>query len=167
MSANEKELQYARHYTIKAVTIDAEKFQFNTSVARLMELLNAINKYQAACTGMYHPVYFDTVKDLVLLTAPFAPHFAEEMWNRLGFGFSIFGQAWPLHDEKSLVKDEIEIAVQINGAIKHRISIPASATQDMVRETVTSDPLVSGLLEGKEIVKFIYVQGRLANIVVK
>lgn len=167
LTAQEKELQYARHYTIKSVTADADKFQFNTSVARLMELLNAINKYQAANPGATHPVYFDTVKDLVLLSAPFAPHFAEEMWSRLGFGFSIFGQPWPVFDEKALVKDEIEIAVQINGVIKHRISIAATATQDMVRETVTSDPLVSGLLEGKEIVKFIYVKGRLANIVVK
>lgn len=165
----EKELQYVRHYTIKAVTNDAEKFQFNTSVARLMELLNAINKYSSQISGKREPhaIYNETITDLILLMAPFAPHFAEEMWSRLGNEFSIFGHKWPEYDEKALIKDEVEIAVQLNGSVKTRLNVPSSANQDEVREIVMNDVSVQDLLSGKSIVKFIYVPGRLANIVVR
>ncbi len=167
MGTLEKDLQFARHSAIRSVTADAERFQFNTSVARLMELMNAIGRYQAAADGAYHTVFYDTVKDLLLLTAPFAPHFTEEMWSRLGLGFSVFGQPWPAWDEKALVKDEVEIAVQINGAIKARLMVPVSASGDEVRDTVLADPQIAELTAGRPIVKFIYVKGRLANIVVK
>ncbi len=163
----EKALQYTRHYTIKAVTNDAEKFQFNTSIARLMELLTAINQYQSACGQKPNTLFFDTVKDLVLLFAPFTPHFAEEMWEKLGFNFSIFQQNWPKFDEEAMILDEIEIGVQMNGSLKSRVTIPTNATAPEVEQIVLADEAVQKQLEGKSIVKFIYVKGRLANIVVK
>jgi leucyl-tRNA synthetase len=193
----EKQLQYARHYTIKSVTNDAEKFQFNTSVARLMELLNAINKYQTTTdsketqnstdglgsqpkqdstsgkivqtsnSGVFHPVLIDTVTDLILLIAPFAPHFAEQMWEKLGGEFSIFTQKWPVFDESAMITDTIEIAVQVNGVVKHRISIPTDSTSEEAESIVTGDDAVKAILAGKTMVKFIYVKGRLANIVVR
>jgi len=166
MCAAEKELQYARNYTIKAVSTDAEKFQFNTSIARMMELLTAINKYQVSSASRMHKVFFDTVKDFLLLLAPFTPHFAEEMWESLGFSFSIFGQEWPLCDENAMILDEVEIGVQINGVLKLRVTIPADATSDDVQKLVLSDAIAIKNLEGKRLVKFIYIKGRLANLVV-
>lgn len=164
----EKELSYVRHNTIKSVTVDAHKFQFNTSIARLMELLNALNKYRTKkICGKIHTVYTDTVRDFILLIAPFAPHFAEEMWEKSGNEFSVFQNTWPSYDEEQLVKDEIEIAVQINGAVKHRIYIPSEATSEQVEEIVKKDETVKKLISGKSLVKFIYVKGRLANLVVK
>jgi len=163
----EKELQYARHYAIKAVSIDAEKFQFNTSIARLMELLTAINKYQISNEGRLHLLFFDTVKDFLLLIAPFAPHFSEEMWESLGLSFSIFQQSWPAFDEKAMILDELEIGVQMNGVLKVRVTIPTDASSDEVQVIVLGDEAVKKHLEGKSLVKFIYVKGRLANLVVK
>jgi leucyl-tRNA synthetase len=163
----EKELQYARHYTIKAVTTDAEKFQFNTSIARLMELLNAISKYQVSNAGGLHPLFFEAVRDFLLLLAPFAPHFTEEMWQALGFPYSIFQQTWPVFDPGAMVQDEVEIGVQMNGTIKARVMIPTDASSDDVQAIVLQDEIVKRQLEGKSIVKFIYVKGRLANLVVK
>ena len=167
MTTAEKELDYVRHYTIRSVTNDAEKFQFHTSIARLMELLNALTKYQAAVSGRVHPMFLGTVKDMLLLVAPFAPHFAEEMWSMFERGESIFAHPWPVFDEKALIRDEIEIAVQLNGSVKHRVNVPATAGQEDVRALLDEDATVRTLLAGKDIVKFIYVKGRLANFVVK
>lgn len=163
----EKALSYTRNYTIKAVSFDAEKFQFNTSIARLMELLTAINQYQVKCNGSLNSLYLDTIKDLILMIAPFAPHFAEEMWEYLGFEFSIFKQSWPLFDEKAMILDEVEIGVQMNGTVKARVKIPTDANSDEVQKIVMSDNAVIKQLEGKSLVKFIYVKGRLANLVIK
>lgn len=163
-----KDLQYARHYAIKAVTTDAEKFQFNTSIARLMELLNAINKYQVSeGKNASLKLLKETFTDLILLISPFAPHFAEEMWEKSGNTGSIFEYQWPVFDASKLVLDEVEIAVQINGVIKQRINIPSDATSQEVETIIKEDESVKTHLQGKNIVKFIYVKGRLANIVVK
>lgn len=163
----EKELQFARHYTIKSVTADAGKFQFNTSIARMMELLTAISKYQASSKSQIHPVLMDTVKDLLLLLAPFAPHFAEEMWESLGNDFSIFQQSWPQFDEKAMIMDEVEIGVQINGTLKLHVTVPTDADSQAVQIIIMSDENAMKLLEDKTIIKFIYIKGRLANLVVK
>jgi leucyl-tRNA synthetase len=162
----EKDLQYARHYAIRGVTTDAEKFQFNTSISRMMELLNALNKYQQS--GRPDQVFVrEVVKDLVMLIAPFAPHFAEEMWEKLGYENSIFTSKWPAFDEQALIRDTIEIAVQINGQVKFRINIPSDADNQQVQDMVTSDENYEAYLAGRNLVKFIYVKGRLANLVVK
>jgi leucyl-tRNA synthetase len=162
----EKDLQYARHYAIRGVTTDAEKFQFNTSISRMMELLNALNKYQQS--DRPDQVFVrEVVKDLVMLIAPFAPHFAEEMWEKLGYKNSIFTSTWPAFDEQALIRDTIEIAVQINGQVKFRINIPSDADNQQVQDMVTSDENYEAYLAGRNLVKFIYVKGRLANLVVK
>lgn len=167
MGSAEKDLQYTRHYTIKSVTTDAEKFQFNTSIARMMELMNAIGKYQAAVGTKVHPVLKETVKDLILLLAPFAPHFTEEMWESLGLPFSIFKQAWPVFDEKAMILDEVEIGVQVNGVLKLKVTIPTDASSDEVQKIVEANETAANLLAGKTLVKFIYIKGRLANMVIR
>lgn len=162
----EKDLQYARHFAIRGVTTDAEKFQFNTSISRMMELLNALNKYHSEGT-VQNGLVRETVEDLIKLAAPFAPHFAEEMWEKLGYTESIFKQSWPEFDEKALIRDTIEIAVQINGQVKFRLDIPNDADQKQVQELVEKNENYDTYMDGRQLVKFIYVKGRLANLVVR
>ena len=167
MTASDKELNYAINYAIKSSTADIEKFQFNTPIARMMELLNAITKYSQDVTAKPEFKRYATEK-LVLMLAPFAPHFTEELWCEvLGNGYSVYNQKWPECDESALVKDEIEIAVQINGKVQFKVNIPAEADQDAVEAIVNADDRLAGALNGRSIVKFIYVKGRIANIVAK
>jgi leucyl-tRNA synthetase len=165
-SGDDKALMYSLHYTIKSVTADTERFQFNTSIARLMELLNAIGKYRES--GKVKPALLrKTCETLLLLLSPFAPHFCEEMWERLGNAYSIFNQKWPEYDEAALVLDTIEIAVQVNGQVKFKLDISSDFSAGEVEKIVRADERLPEVLAGRNIVKFIYVKGRLANIVAK
>ncbi len=161
----DRDLRYAHHYAIRAVTTDADRFQFNTSIARLMELLNAIHKRLGE--GAAGAIVVAAVDDLLRLLAPFAPHFAEEMWERAGYSGSIFNQPWPLCDPAALERETVEIAIQLNGQVKFRLDIPAVASQQDVRAAVLADARMQVLLGKREIVKFIYVPKRLANVVIK
>lgn len=166
MGTEEKELNYIRNYAIKSVTEDTEQFQFNTSIARLMELVNAMYKYDAL-ENKNRALLEDTARDLIKLLSPFAPHFAEEMWEMLGNTTSIFNEPWPVHDEKALVKDEVELAVQFNGQIKYRINVPSDADNRTIEEMAINDVRSRPYLQDKTIVKVIVVKNRLVNIVVK
>ena len=165
-TASAKDLNYAVNYAIKSATADIDRFQFNTAIARMMELLNAIGKYQQA-QDADPAVLRQAFEKLVLILSPFAPHFTEEIWETLGNGYSIFNEAWPEFDESALILDTVEIAVQINGRIQFKIDIPSDADQSAVEEIVKADSRLSDALAGRNIVKFIYVKGRLANIVAK
>ncbi len=166
LSKEDKELNYVLNYTIKSATADTDRFQFNTAIARMMELINAIGKYQQS--GNVNGAFLKhTVETLLLLYAPFAPHMTEEFWEILGNSYSIFNQAWPEFDEAALVKDEIEIAVQINGRVSFKVNIPTNADQAYVENFVKNDSRFEEALAGRSVVKFIYVKGRLANVVVK
>jgi len=164
--SEEKELDFVRNTAIKGVTEDAERFQFNTSIARIMELVNALYKYES--TGRKNNrLYVDTVTDLLKLLAPFAPHLAEELWEKMGGPYSIFSQEWPKWDEKALVRDETEIVIQLNGKIKEKVMVPSGLDKTQTEEAVMKNGKVAALLEGKTVVKVIAVPGRLVNIVVK
>ncbi len=162
----EKDLNYVINYAIKNVSIDSNRFQFNTSIARMMELINAINKYQLVPNADMNLIKY-AAKNLVLLYAPFAPHFTEELWEKLGEDYSIFNQAWPTHDENALVLDTVEIAVQVNGKIIFKLDVATDASSEEVKGIIMEDAEFIEALAGRSIAKFIYVQGRLANIVVK
>lgn len=164
---DEKELNYARHFAIKEVSEDAEKFQFNTSISRLMELVNALYKYDSEVNRKNARFFEDVAADLLRLLAPFAPHFAEEMWEQLGYEYSIFNQKWPKWDENALVKDTIEIAVQVNGVVRSKVDIPSNAGNEEVEKIALSDDRIRPYIDGKEIKKVIVVKGRLVNIVAK
>jgi len=166
MGAEEKELNYIRNYAIKNVTADTEQFQFNTSIARIMELVNAMYKYDAL-ESKNRALLEDTTKDMLKLIAPFAPHFAEEMWEKLGNTCSIFNETWPVHDEKALVKDEVELAVQFNGQIRFKMNVPSDADNKAIEEIALNDERSIPYLNEKTIVKVIVVKNRLVNIVVK
>ena len=162
----EKELNFWRHNTIKSVTKDAEILQFNTAIARMMEFVNALTKYTKEAQ-MNLEFLKDVLDDYVRLLAPFAPHFSEEQWSLLGNTYSVFNEEWPKYDEKALVKDEVEIAIQINGKVKHKIVISSGLSDDEIKATTLEDEKVKELTEGKTIVKVIVIKGRLVNIVVK
>lgn len=163
----EKELNFMRHTAIKGVTEDAEKFQFNTSIARLMELVNALYKYDAAVQNKNIKLLEETIVDMLKLIAPFAPHFADEMWEILGYEYSIFNQKWPEWDEKAFVKDEIEIVIQFNGKIREKIMLPSGLSREETEAMAMKDEKVLTLLDGKSIVKVITVPDKLVNIVIK
>lgn len=160
----EKELNYVRHNTIKEVTADYDTFDFNTAVARMMELLNALNKYEN--DGVSNAAFYkECVTDLVKLLAPLAPHMCEEFWEMLGYEYSVFNHGWCEFDEKALVRSEIELAVQINSKIRHRITVSADMNAKDIEELVRKDETVLGLLEGKPIKKVIVIPSRLVNII--
>jgi leucyl-tRNA synthetase len=162
-----RDLQYARHYAIRAVTQDAGRFQFNTSISRLMELLNAINRYQANPARRQTALLRETTADLIRLMAPFAPHFCEEMWEKLGHSRSIFHESWPVSDPAALVRQTVEIVIQLNGVIKYRLDIPSRSDRTAVEALVLADPRTAELLAGRAVGTFIYVPERLVNLVVR
>lgn len=164
--ANEKELNLVRHTAIKGVTEDADRFQFNTSIARLMELVNALYKYDSL-SDKNRKLMEEAIRDLLILLSPFAPHFAEEMWEVMGYEYSVFNQSWPAYDPKALVKDTVEMAVQINGQVKYKIEVASDADNKAIEEAALNDEKAAIFLKGKEIVKTIVIPGRLVNIVVK
>ncbi len=161
----EKDLLYATNYAIKCVDKDMEVFSFNTSVARLMELLNALSKYDTL-EKINVNVFKNCFKTLILLLAPCAPHFAEEIWEMLGNKTSIFNSKYPVCDEKALVLDQVEVAVQINSKMRAKIMIPSDADQDTIKEIIYADEKLAQELVDKTIKKLIVVPKRLVNIIV-
>lgn len=162
----EKELNFWRHTAIKGVTEDADKMQFNTAIARMMEFVNALSKYLQEDT-LNLDFLKDTIIDFLKILAPFAPHFAEEQWSLLGLDYSIFNHAWPVFDAKALIKDEIEIAIQVNGKIKARINVASDLDEESIKATSLENEDIKAATAGKTIVKVIVIKGRLVNIVVK
>ncbi len=158
----EKELNRVRHNTIKSVTNDIGVFSFNTCIARLMEYVNAIYAYEGA-VAKKNVFYKECARDLVLLLAPFAPHFAEELWEMLGQKYSVFNQPYPLFDEKAMVLDEIELAVQINSKIRGKVLVPNGASREEIEKAALE--AVSAQLNGAAPKKIIVVPGRLVNII--
>ncbi len=161
----EKELDYVKNYAIKSITRDVELFSFNTSVARIMEYVNALQKYDALPEK--NDAFFKaSLEDLVRMLAPFTPHFAEELWEICGNKDSVFTESYPIVDEKALIKAETEYAVQVNSKIKAKIMIAESATEEEIQATVCAHADIAPLIEGKTIKKCIIVKGRLVNLIV-
>ena len=153
------ELEKAFHKTIRKVTEDIDNLKFNTAIAAMMALINDI----AAAGGITREEY----RVLLLLLNPFAPHITEELWETLGYGGMVTDQKWPAYDEEKCREDEIEVAVQINGKVRDRITISAgSEAADAIACAKAAEKIVP-LLDGKQIVKEIYVKGKLVNIVAK
>ncbi len=160
----EKALYQKLHQTIKKVTDDMEGFRFNTAIAALMELMNALYDYRKAAPVI--PVYKAAMRDYVKLLAPFAPHLAEELWQRFGTG-SVFLAGWPELDEAALKAEVVTVVVQVNGKVRARIEVPAEADAEAVKEQALQHPNVKKHLAGKTIVKEIYVPGKILNLVVR
>ena len=166
MTAAEKNLNYAKHYAIKNITRDVEDFSFNTSVARLMEYVNALQKYDNEVKDKNVAFYKECLQDLVLMIAPFTPHFAEELWEVSGHKSSVFEESYPAVDESALVKDEVEYAIQVNSKMKARLMIPEGLSDEDIQSTVCAYPDVAEAIAGKTVKKCIIVKGRLVNLIV-
>lgn len=164
-NAEAKELEYAVNYAIKNVEHDLEIFSFNTAVARVMELVNAIYKYdnlQVKNTVLLK----DVCKKLALIVAPMMPHIAEELNLWLGNKESVFKQNYPVADESKLIKNEVEIVVQINNKIKTKLNIDVNSTEEDVVEIVSNMDLFKDLFKTKSIKKHIYIKNKLLNLIV-
>jgi len=162
----EKELRFWLHNSIKGVTEDSEKLQFNTAIARMMEFINALSKYMKEETKNY-AFLKEAVMDFLRILAPFAPHFSEEQWNLLGNENSIFLEKWPTFDPSALVKDEVEIAIQVNGKIKTKMNISTDLDEEGIKKASLENEEIVAAIDGKNVVKVIVIKGRLVNIVVK
>ncbi len=161
----EKDLLYASNYAIKEVDKDMEAFSFNTAVARIMELNNSLYNYDAL-EVKNSSIFKDCYKTLILLLAPCAPHFCEEIWEKLGNKKSIFLAKYPVCDQSALVLDEIEVAVQINSKMRAKMVIPTNIDEAGIRKLISEDAKISAEIAGKEIKKLIIVPKRLINIIV-
>jgi len=152
-------LRYSMHETIKKVSEDFEAMKFNTAIAQMMTLVNEI--YAVGSVNKAE------LKTLLALLNPVAPHITEEMWRNLGETSDLAYTAWPQWDEKALVKSEVEIAVQVCGKIRGRIMIPADMTKEAAETELVKHPEVEKILAGKNVVKTIFVPGRLVNFIAK
>lgn len=164
-SEADKELAYALNFCIKSVTSDFETFSFNTAIARLMELVNAMYKYESAKDCNYSFLRYVS-GELIKLLAPFCPHVSEELHELTGGKGTVFSKSYPVCDEKALVKDEIEIAVQINSKLKGRIKVPSEADETEAKNIALADETIIAALGGATVKKAIYIRGRLLNLIV-
>ena len=153
------ELETAVHKTIRKVGEDAENLKFNTAIAAMMSLLNDL----AAEGGATR----EESRILLILLNPFAPHMTEELWERLGYGGQLAQAQWPAYDPAKCVEDQVEIAVQVNGKIRTRLLIPAAAQADEALAAAKADEKIAAALEGMQLVKELYVPGKLVNLVVR
>ncbi|OGX05155.1 MAG: leucine--tRNA ligase [Omnitrophica bacterium RIFCSPLOWO2_12_FULL_50_11] len=147
------------HRTIKKVTEDIEHLRFHTAISALMIFVNEVMKFQTRSK--------QTLETFILLLSPFAPHLAEELWERFGHRESLAYEPWPVHDEKYLAEPEAEIAIQVLGKIRSRLTVPKEISEAALKEKVLADEHVRKWVEGKPIRKWIIVPGRLVNIIVQ
>jgi leucyl-tRNA synthetase len=163
-SRKERDLVRLTHQTIKKATDDIEAFKFNTYIAGLMTLRNELQDLhlsETARTGAYRRA----IDALILLLAPAAPHLAEELWRITGHEYSVHLQRWPDYDESLSAEDEFELVVQVNGKVRDRFMLPVGTDEDHVRQLALARPRVTGLLDGRQPRKVIYVPGKILSIV--
>jgi leucyl-tRNA synthetase len=163
-------IQRKLHQTIKRVSDDFRgRWHFNTCISAIMELVNVLYGAEEAIAHGAVPAAFlaEVERDLVLLLAPFAPYLAHELWEMLGEKGNLLKAPWPKYDAALAKEEEIEIPVQINGKLRSRVVVSADAAEEIVLERTLADEKVRAAIAGKQIVKKIYVPGKLVNIVVK
>ena len=162
----DKKLAYTLNYTVKKVTEDVrDRFNFNTAISSVMELVNEMYKYKEG--EINDALYSTAIETMVTILSPFVPHITEELWGNLGHEGFVYEQPWPAYDESALVRDEVEIVVQINGKNKEKMNMPGEISRDEMLEIAGNNDIVRGLIGEKNVVKMIAVPGRLINIVVK
>jgi leucyl-tRNA synthetase len=163
---SERELNRVMHQTIKKVTEDINGLQFNTMIAALMEFTNYLVKAKKA--GQVSTAgWREATGTLLLLLAPTAPHLAEELWERTGHKYSIHNQSWPKWKAELAKAEEVTLVIQVNGKLRDRIAVPASITEAEAKQLALGSQRVKPHLEGKEVVKVIYVPAKLVNLVVR
>ena len=163
----DKSLNFMLNSTIRKVGEDAGgRFNFNTAIASIMELVNEMYKYKQNAE-MNLPLFNKAIETLLTVLNPFTPHITEEMWNQLGHEDRLYAKSWPVYDESALVKDEIEIIVQINGKLKDKLLMPNNSSKEDTEEAARRLEKVKEATEGKNIVKVIVIPNRIVNFVVR
>lgn len=167
VSAEDKKLSYAMNATIKKVSEDVGgRFNFNTAISSIMELVNEIYRYKEIEQPNIGLLKLAT-ENLILMLSPFTPHICEEMWQYTGHESTVYLEKWPTYEEAALVKDTVEIVIQLNGKLKDKIEVANGLSKEQLEEAVMGNDKVKTLLAGKEIVKIIPVPNKLFNIVIK
>jgi leucyl-tRNA synthetase len=169
--ANAMQMKRERHRVVGKVTADIERNNFNTALAAIMELANTCSAFLRLKPAEHRvncetggPLCRDVAETLVKLMAPIAPHWAEELWHDvLEHEDSVHDQPWPTFDPELAKADEVELAIQLNGKVKGRITVAADADDETVKQAALDD--VAALIDGKTVRKVIVVKGRLVNIV--
>ncbi len=154
-----KEFESMIHKAIKKITNDIEEMKFNTCVSTFMTMVNEFTRAKKINKAEY--------KTFLQLLNPFAPHMTEEIWERLGEKTEIAKTPWPSFDETKTIDDVIEVPVQINGKLKTTVTVPKDIEQSDIDKVVEENEVITKLLEGKTVIKKIYVKGKIYNIVVK
>jgi leucyl-tRNA synthetase len=154
-----KELVRLLHKTLKKVTDDTSSLNFNTAISAMMVYSDKLNKLETLPRALWEP--------MVKMVSPYAPHLAEELWEKLGHKESISKSDWPIYDEQLTKDDEVTIVVQVNGKIRDSFVVPSGTSKEEIEAGGIALPGIQKWIEGKEIVKVITVPGKLVNIVVK
>ena len=164
---NDKSLNLMINSTIKKVSDDiGGRFNFNTAIASIMELVNEMYKYKQNAE-MNLPLFNKAIETLVTILSPFTPHICEELWSMLGHDDRLYNKSWPVYDESALVRDEVLIVVQINGKLKEKLMLPNNSSKEVIEEAALKLDKVKEELSGKEIVKVIVVPNKIINFAVK
>ncbi len=170
LTADQRDLQRMIHRTIKKVTDDIDgRFHFNTAIAAIMELSNALSAtvQDSAKLKSAAPMVKEGLETMIILLAPFVPHVASELWQQLGDGSRLDQVPWPSYSTAALEEEQLLIVVQVNGKVRGKLTVPADATREHIQTLALADPKLVGFLEEKKVQRFVYVPRRLVNIVVE
>ena len=170
-----RELDRARHHAILHATQDLERFGFNTAVSRMMELVNAVHRFEGdpgdaeeaafAADSEDGALLRSVLEDLVRLLAPVAPHLGEELWHRTGRDESILDAGWPVHDPAVLATEEVAVVIQVDGRVREQMRIPRDLPEHEVRRRAVAHGRIPALLDGREVAQVVVVPNRLVNVV--
>jgi leucyl-tRNA synthetase len=161
----DKEFLHLTHKTIKEVTVDLEKFRFNTMLSSLMEFSNYLSKVKESGV-VSGSLWGEAISYFLLLIAPAAPHLAEELWSKTGHPYSIHNQPWPEFDAELVKEEEITLVIQVNGKLRDKVLVPASISEVEAKELALGRERVKAYIDGKKLTRVIYVPKRVVNIVV-
>lgn len=169
LSEADKDLRRVLHSSIKKVTNDIEtRFNFNTAISTMMELVNALYAYKEAAKELNAGLVYEAISDLIKMMSPFVPHITEELWRgAIDANSSVHEQNWPECDEEALKVDNVEIVLQVNGKVRGRLTVPAEATKEELEKIAMADANVQAHIGDATVRKVICVPGRLVNIVAK
>ena len=169
LSEADKDLRRVLHSSIKKVTNDIEtRFNFNTAISTMMELVNALYAYKEAAKEPNAGLVYEAISDLIKMMRPFVPHITEELWRgAIDANSSVHEQSWPECDEEALKVDNVEIVLQVNGKVRGRLTVPAEATKEELEKIAMADANVQAHIGDATVRKVICVPGRLVNIVAK
>lgn len=164
---DDKQLNFVLNTTLKKVTEDVgERFNFNTAISSIMELVNELYRYRGT-QNLNLPLIKNVIEKLIIMLSPFVPHISEELWQITGHEGYLYNQSWPDYDSDALIKDHVEIVVQINGKVKEKLVVPSGLSRTEFCALILNHDKVKALLTDKEIFKIIPVPDKLLNVVIK